>query len=116
MQQSPQGSAERSGHLTKLSSETFRHFMAKSCLFYILRKLRHDVSSEWRVPAGYVDLCDQTTRTLYEIEFHHSPKARSRKINLYRMTGYEVIVIDCSKLPTDIDRMREYLDQYVIPD
>ena len=116
--------------------------MAKACLFYLLRKMKHDVSSEWRTPKGYVDLCDKTTRTFYEIEFHpsagipegeavycvsedeahrfsvgdSSPKFRSRKFDLYRVTGYEVIVIDCSRIPLDMEGMKEYLDQYIIPD
>ena len=103
-------------HLTKLSNESFRHFVAKSILFYILRDIGHDVASEWSVPSGYVDLCDKTTRTLYEIEFSVSPQYRNRKIEQYRMSGFEIIVIDCSKLPTDIESIREYLEQYVVPD
>jgi len=103
-------------HLTKLSNETYKHFMVKSCLFFLLRKMKHDVSSEWRTPNGYVDLCDKTTRTFYEIEFHSSRKYRSRKFDLYRLTGYEVIVIDCSRIPPDLEGMKEYLDQYIIPD
>ena len=27
-----------------------------------------------------------------------------------------VTVVDCSKLPTDIDRMKEYMERYVVPD
>jgi len=90
--------------------------MAKACLFYLLRKMKHDVSSEWRTPNGYVDLCDKTTRTFYEIEFHCSRKYRSRKIDLYRVTGYEVIVIDCSRMPPNMEGMKMYLEQYIIPD
>ena len=103
-------------HLTKLNSETYRHFMAKASLFWILRKLKHDVSSEWKVPNGYVDLCDKTTWTLYEIEFSHSPKYRSRKLSQYRVPGYEIIIVDCSKLPDDIGEMRKYLEMFVVPD
>ena len=103
-------------HLTKLSSETYRHFMAKASLFWLLRKMKHDVSSEWKVPAGYVDLCDKTTRTMYEIELSHSPKYRSRKLSLYRVPGYEIIIVDCSKLPDDIDEMRKYLERFIVPD
>ncbi len=53
-------------HLTKFSNESYRHFMAKACLFWLLRNLKHDVATEWKVPNGYVDICDKTTRTLYE--------------------------------------------------
>jgi len=103
-------------HLTKLSNETYKHFMAKSCLFWLLRKMKHDVSSEWRVPNGYVDLCDKTTRTFYEIELHCSPKFRSRKERLYRVSGYEIIIVDCSKMPLDIDGLKAHLERYIIPD
>ena len=68
-------------HLTKFSNESFKHFMAKACLFWLLRNLKHDVATEWKVPNGYVDICDKTTHIFYEIEFQASPKFRSRKIN-----------------------------------
>ena len=52
-------------HLTKVSNESYRHFIAKDCLFWLLRNLKHEVATEWKVPNGYVDICDKTTRTLY---------------------------------------------------
>lgn len=85
-------------------------------MFYIPRDMRHEVSSEWKVPNGYFDLCDQTTRTLYEIEFHVSKKYRNRKIEQYRMPGFEIIIVDCLKLPADVDEIRRFLEQYVLPD
>ena len=103
-------------HLTKLSNESYKHFVVKAILFWILRDMKHDVSSEWKVPNGYVDLCDKTTRTLYEIEFHVSKKYRNRKIEQYRMPGYEIIIVDCSKLPADADEIRSYLEQFIVPD
>jgi len=90
--------------------------MAKAALFYLLRRMKHDVASEWRVGNGYVDLVDQTTRTFYEIEFSSSKKFRDRKIQQYRTAGYEIIIVDCSKLSKDIDKMKTYLSQFVIPD
>ena len=103
-------------HLTKLSSESYKHFVAKSALFWILRDMKHEVSSEWKVPNGYVDLCDKTTRTLYEIEFSVSPKYRNRKIEQYRQPGFEIIIVDCSKLPADVDKIHSYLEQFIVPD
>lgn len=78
--------------------------------------MKHDVSSEWRVANGYVDLCDKTTMTLYEIEFSASKAYRNRKVQQYRMSGYEIIIVDCSKLPADVGKIREYLEQFVVPD
>ena len=101
-------------HLTKFSNESFKHFMAKACLFWLLRNLKHDVATEWKVPNGYVDICDKTTRTLYEIEFQSSRKLKSRKLKQHKITGYEIIIVDCSKMPNDIDEIRKYLKQFIV--
>jgi len=45
-----------------------------------------------------------------------SPKYRSRKERLYRVPGYEIIIVDCSKLPKDIDEMRKYMERFIVPD
>ena len=103
-------------HLTKFSNESYKHFMVKACLFWILRKLKHDVATEWKVPNGYVDICDKTTRVLYEIEFHSSKKFRSLKFKKYKITGYEIIIIDCSKMPLNIDEIRKHLEQFIVLD
>ncbi len=103
-------------HLTKFSNESYKHFMAKACLFWLLRNLKHDVATEWKVPNGYIDICDKTTRTLYEIEFQPSKKSRSRKLKQYKISGYEIIIIDCSKMPLDIVRILNYLKLFIISD
>ena len=103
-------------HLTRFSNETYKHFMAKSCLFYMLRKMKHEVRTEWSVPAGYVDIVDMDTMTMYEIELSHSPKFRNRKIELYRQPGFELIIINCSKMPLDINRMKRFIEQFIVPD
>jgi hypothetical protein len=90
--------------------------MAKSCLFWLLRNLKHNVATEWKVPNGYVDICDKTTRTLYEIEFQTSPKFRSRKLNKYKITGYELIILDCSKISGNIDEILLYFKQFIVND
>jgi len=103
-------------HLTKFSNESYKHFIAKACLFWLLRDLKHDVATEWRVTNGYVDICDKTTNTLYEIEFQASPKFRSRKLTKYNLIGFDIIIVDCSKIPSDIDEIRKYLEQFIIFD
>ena len=90
--------------------------MAKACLFWFLRNMKHDVATEWKVPNGYVDICDKTTNTLYEIEFHSSKKYRSKKFSKYKITGYEIIIIDCSKLPNDINGILKYFKRFIIDD
>ena len=103
-------------HLTRLSNEPYRHFMAKACMFWILRKMKHDVATEWGVGNGYVDLCDKTTRTLYEIEFQVSAKHFAEKREQYNISGYEIIIVNCSKMPMDINQMMKFLEQFVVPD
>ena len=103
-------------HLTKFSNETFEHWMAKATLFYLLRRMKHKVFSEFRVTNGYVDIVDQTTMTFYEIERSVSRKVRERKYELYRTTGYEIIVIDCSKMPDDLESLKDYIGSFVVPD
>jgi hypothetical protein len=78
--------------------------------------MKHEVASEWRVGNGYVDLVDKTTRTFYEIELSASPKFRARKYEQYRTSGYEIIIIDCSKMPRDIDDLAAYLEESIVPD
>jgi hypothetical protein len=103
-------------HLTKFSSESYKHFVTKAILFYQLRKMKHDVATEWRVPNGYIDIVDKTTWTFYEIENSRSPKYRSRKFDQYDIKGYDLIIVDCSKLPKDIDKIKNYLKQYIVID
>ena len=100
-------------HLTKFSNESYKHFMAKACLFWLLRNLKHDIATEWKVPNGYVDICDKTTRTLYVIEFQASQKIRSRKIKQYNITGYEIIIVDCSKMVLNINGIKKYIQRFI---
>ena len=102
--------------LKRYPNESYKHFMAKACVFYQLCKLKHEVETEWLVGNRYVDIVDKTTRTLYEIEFSSSKKFRARKYEFYNLSGYEIIIIDCSKLSKNIDKMSTYLSQFVVPD
>ena len=45
-------------HLTKFSNESYKHFMVKACLFWILRNRIHDVATELRVSNRYFDNCE----------------------------------------------------------
>ena len=78
--------------------------------------MKHEIATEWKVPSGYVDICDKSTMTFYEIEFSVSPKFRSRKIEQYKLPGFEIIIIDCSKMPDDIDEIRKYMEQFIVLD
>ena len=103
-------------YLIKFGTESYRHFMAKASLFYRLRELGHDVISELELPGGYVDICDKTTFTIYELEFTQSRNWHAHKVDQYKTAGYDVIVIDCSKLPDDVFQMKMYLEEFIVPD
>jgi hypothetical protein len=102
--------------LVKCSFETIEHFMAKACLFFQLCGLKHDIRTEFRVPNGYADIVDMTTHTIYEIELGYGKKYRNRKIALYQMPGFDVIVVDCHRLPSNLKDMAVFLEQYIVPD
>ena len=65
-------------------------------------KIKHDVSSEWKAPNSYVNLCYKTTRTLYEVEFSVSPKYRNRGIDLYRMSGCAISEVEETGVDTKL--------------
>ena len=103
-------------HLTKFSNEPYKHFMAKACLFWLLRNLKHDIATEWRLSNSYIDLCDKTTHTLYEIVFQAYTKYFQKKYEQYKVNNYDITVIDCSKLPLNINEIKKFLERYIIPD
>ena len=103
-------------HLTKFSNESFKHFMIKSALFWVLRSMGHEVATEWRVANGYVDICDKTTRTLYELEVNTTIKTKLRKREQYKVSGYDIILIDCSKMELELAGIQKYLERFIVPD
>ena len=103
-------------HLTKFSNEPYKHFMAKACLFWLLRNLKHDIATEWLLGDGYVDICDKTTHTFYEIEFQISAKHFVEKCVQYNISGYEVIIVNCSKIPKNTIELKRFLAQFILPD
>ena len=78
--------------------------------------MKHEVATEWLIGNGYADICDKTTRTLYEIKSQVSAKHFAEKREQYNITGYEVIIVNCSKLPLNINEMTRFLEHYIIPD
>jgi len=103
-------------HLTKFSNESYKHFMAKASLFYLLRRMKHEVASEWNCGNGYIDIVDKTTMVFYEIELSGSSNFRNRKVPLYDSAGYDLIIINCSRMPSDIIELNKNLEKYIRPD
>ena len=97
--------------------EKLNHFSAKALMFFILRELRHDVTTEVEiVNVGVCDLYDITTGVIYEFESFGSKKTQRRVNEIYKHTGNEIIVIDVKDLPDDIFQRYLKLKEFVIPD
>lgn len=106
--------------LNKLSmfpGESLRHWIAKAVIFYKLREMKHDLLTEIEITGmGVGDLVDLHTNTQYEIELTHMKKVHKAKEQQYRRDGFEIIVVDCHKMPRDIREIGEFLEPYIIPD
>ena len=103
-------------YLVTYRSESFRHFMAKACLFYMLRERKHEVISEFELPESFIDLCDKTTMTFYEIDLFPTSTRLAEKADKYNYTGYDLIFINCRNIPDDVFQMRMFLEKFIVPD
>jgi len=100
-----------------LNAESLKHWVAKSLLFYKLRRLGHDVVSEVPIPGlGVADLIDLTLNVQYEIELDVHKHIRLSKAEKYGRDGVEIIVVHCHNMPTDIKELNKFLDQYIVVD
>jgi hypothetical protein len=97
--------------------ETLKHFLAKSILFHKLRELKHDVVTEFEITGcGVGDILDLTSNVQYEVECHPKRHIRDRKLELYKRTGCEIIIVDCSRLPINLTEASGYLERFILPD
>lgn len=96
------------------SNETLGHWITKALLFRILRKLRHDVVTEFEVTGmGVGDVFDLTSSVQYEIETLSQPKFIRDRAKQYVRDGVEVIVIPLKKLPIDVKEREKTLREWV---
>ena len=103
--------------VTIFTSESLKHWVAKTILFYKLRQLGHNVVSEVPIPGlGVADLIDLTLNIQYEIELDVHKHIRESKAKKYQRDGVEIIVVHCHKMPTDIKELSSFLDPYIIVD
>ncbi len=102
--------------LNMFKHESLQHFMAKATLFHVLRRMKHDVVTEFQLPNGFGDLLDVTTNVHYELEFNVRRNKNIKKLAQYRRPGVEIIIIDCDKLSKDYDQIAKELINYIVPD
>jgi hypothetical protein len=96
------------------STETLEHWVTKAIVFRLLRKLKHDVVTEFEVTGmGVGDVFDLTTSVQYEIETTSYNKFVQRKRENFTRAGVEVIVIPLAKLPKDLKERKKVLEEWM---
>ena len=96
------------------STETLDHWITKALLFRILRKMKHDVVTEFEITGmGVGDVFDLSTSVQYEIETTSYSKFIQRRKDDYARDGVEVIVIPLAKMPEDVREREKVLGEWV---
>jgi hypothetical protein len=103
--------------LKMFTKESLDHWIAKALAFYILRKMRHEVVTEFEITGlGQGDILDLTTNTQYEIETVNNRNYHKRRVEQYRRVGVDVVVIATNKLTTDIKEKLKMIKINIRPD
>ncbi|MDO9538215.1 MAG: hypothetical protein Q7J68_07845 [Thermoplasmata archaeon] len=91
--------------------ESLDHWITKALLFRMLRKMKHDVITEFEITGmGVGDIFDLTTSVQYEIETTSYSKFIQRRKEDYSRVGVEVIVIPLARLPEDVKGREKALE------
>jgi hypothetical protein len=94
--------------------ETLDHWITKAILFRLLRKMGHDVITEFEITGmGVGDVFDLTTRVQYEVETTSHSKFLQKRKEDYSRVGVEVIVIPLARLPEDMKGREKELEGWV---
>jgi hypothetical protein len=102
--------------LVKHQTEKIRHFQAKATLFFLLREIRHDVVTEFKIEGiGTGDLLDITARIQYEVETEKSIANINKAKEKYLQAKIDLIIIQIKKMPNDINEISEFLKPYIRP-
>jgi len=98
--------------------DSYKHFVVKMTVVYELELMGHDVDVEVDIPGrGKADIIDNTTLIQYEIDGHHNKLYRTKKARKYLRPGLrDVVVIPINKLSTDINRIRSFVMDYIVPE
>ncbi len=96
------------------STETLDHWVTKALVFRILRKMKHNVVTEFEITGmGVGDVFDLATSVQYEIETTSYSKFIQRRKEDYARDGVEVIVIPLKKLPEGMKEREKALGEWV---
>lgn len=96
-------------------NETLDHWITKAIVFRLLRKMKHDVVTEFEITGmGVGDVFDLTASRQYEVETKNTPKYIRDRLEQYKRIDVDVIVIPLAKLPKDIKELEKALEDWVI--
>jgi len=96
-------------------TETLDHWLTKAIIFRLLRKMKHDVVTEFEITGmGIGDVFDLTTATQYEVETTSYSKFLQRRKEDYARDGVEIIVIPLAKLPVGMKERERALGEWVV--
>ena len=96
------------------TKESIDHWITKALLFRLLRRMKHDVVTEFEITGmGIGDVFDITTSIQYEVETRSYSKFIEKRRLDYERTGVEVIVIPLAKLPVGMKEREKVLTEYV---
>ena len=94
--------------------ESLDHWITKALLFRILRKLKHDVITEFEITGmGVGDLFDLTTSVQYEVERVSYSKFVERRKGDYERVGVDIVVIPLARLPVGNKEKEKALREWV---
>jgi hypothetical protein len=96
-------------------NETLDHWITKAIVFRLLRKMKHDVVTEFEITGmGVGDVLDLTNSVQYEIETTSYQKFITDRAKQYVRTGVDVIVIPLAKLSKNIKEREKALEEWVL--
>jgi len=96
------------------STESLDHWLTKAMIFRLLRKMKHDIVTEFEITGmGVGDLFDMTASVQYEIETTSYSRFIEMRMQDYERDGVEVIVIPLAKLPADPKQREKELGEWV---
>ena len=96
-------------------NETLDHWLTKAIVFRLLRRMKHDVVTEFEITGmGVGDILDLTANVQYEIETTSYPKYIQDRAKQYIRLGVDVIVIPLKKLPNDLKNREKALEDWLI--
>ena len=100
--------------LQRRGTEGLEHFITKAIVFFILRKMNHQVVTEFEVvDCGYGDILDLDTLTNYEIENNPKKFWHAHKQEMYSDANINTVVISVKKLPNNHRQRYKELKNYI---